>query len=301
VDSTSDVGFKTSVPVLDLHVNATDTPAFRLEQNNSGGFSAQTWDIAGNEANFFVRDVTSGSRLPLRIRPGAPTSTLDLSATGNVGVGTASPQARIHAFAAATEDVFVGLGPNPSGAGGNLPGFNIGHGGQSFGRAAGFLNMRPDSLAVAPNPSLRFMTANVERMIITNTGNIGIGVGGVITNTIQTASGAHLTPGGVWTDASSRDVKHAVEPLGLPAARAALVGLAPVTFKYRVNDERHVGFIAEDVPDLVASDDRKGLSPMDIVAVLTRVVQDQQHTVEVQQQQIADLTARLAAIEARRR
>jgi hypothetical protein len=31
-----------------------------------------------------------------------------------------------------------------------------------------------------------------------------------------------------------------VEPLGLPA-RAALVGLTPVTFKYRINDERHVG------------------------------------------------------------
>ena len=37
------------------------------------------WDIAGNEANFFVRDVTGGSRLPLRIRPGAPTSSIDFS------------------------------------------------------------------------------------------------------------------------------------------------------------------------------------------------------------------------------
>src|SRR5213075_177957 len=63
------------------------------EQNNAGGFTAQTWDIAGNEANFFVRDVTGGSRLPFRIRPGAPTSSIDISATGNVGVGTASPNA----------------------------------------------------------------------------------------------------------------------------------------------------------------------------------------------------------------
>jgi hypothetical protein len=35
-----------------------------------------------------------------------------------------------------------------------------------------------------------------------------------------------------------------------------------------------VGFIAEDVPDLVSTKDRKGLSPMDIVAVLTKVVQE---------------------------
>jgi hypothetical protein len=91
VASTGKVGFRTSTPVLDLHMNTGDTPAMRMEQNNTGGFTAQTWDVAGNEANFFVRDVTSGSRLPFRIRPGAPTSSLDISATGAVGIGTASP------------------------------------------------------------------------------------------------------------------------------------------------------------------------------------------------------------------
>jgi hypothetical protein len=95
VASTGRVGFRTSTPVLDLHVATGNTPAMRLEQNNSSGFTAQTWDIAGNEANFFVRDFTGGSRLPLRIRPGAPTSSLDISATGNVGFGTASPAAAL--------------------------------------------------------------------------------------------------------------------------------------------------------------------------------------------------------------
>src|SRR5215213_1657197 len=83
VGSNSKVGLRTATPVLDMHANTTDTPAIRLEQNNTGGFTAQTWDIAGNEANFFVRDVTSGSRLPFRIRPGAPTSSIDISANGN--------------------------------------------------------------------------------------------------------------------------------------------------------------------------------------------------------------------------
>ena len=86
-----DIGLGTSTPGLDLHIYRSDTPAIRLEQNNSGGYAAQTWDVAGNEANFFVRDLTSGSRLPFRIRPGAPTSSIDISATGNVGIGTASP------------------------------------------------------------------------------------------------------------------------------------------------------------------------------------------------------------------
>ena len=38
-----------------------------------------------------MRDVTGGSRLPFRIRPGAPTSSIDIAASGNVGIGTASP------------------------------------------------------------------------------------------------------------------------------------------------------------------------------------------------------------------
>jgi hypothetical protein len=91
VDSTGRVGFRTSTPVLDLHVNTSNTPALRLEQNNSGGFTAQTWDVGANEANFFVRDVTGGSKLSLRIRPGAPTSSVDISSSGAVGIGTASP------------------------------------------------------------------------------------------------------------------------------------------------------------------------------------------------------------------
>ena len=57
VSSSGQVGFRRSTPVLDLHVNTNNTPGIRLEQNNSGGFTAQTWDIAGNEANFFVRAV----------------------------------------------------------------------------------------------------------------------------------------------------------------------------------------------------------------------------------------------------
>lgn len=106
VDSTGRVGLRSGTPVLDLHINTGNTPAIRLEQNNSQGFTAQTWDVAGNEANFFVRDVTGGSLLPFRIRPGAPTSSLDISADGDVGIGTASPDLRLDARVANTTTDF---------------------------------------------------------------------------------------------------------------------------------------------------------------------------------------------------
>jgi hypothetical protein len=58
------------------------------------------------------------------------------------------------------------------------------------------------------------------------------------------------------------------------------------------SQDKHVGFIAEDVPDLVATPDRKALSPMDIVALLTKVVQEQQKT-------IAELTEKVSRLEQR--
>ncbi|HKY28291.1 MAG TPA: tail fiber domain-containing protein [Pyrinomonadaceae bacterium] len=105
ISSSGNLGVGTATPVLDVHANTSDTPAIRLEQNNGGGFTAQTWDIGANEANFFVRDVTSGSRLSLRIRPGAPTSSLDIAASGNVGIGTGSPASKLTVESTAADTV----------------------------------------------------------------------------------------------------------------------------------------------------------------------------------------------------
>lgn len=98
VDSSGRVGLKTSTPVVELHMADGDSPTMRLEQNGSSGFTAQTWDVAGNEANFFVRDVTNGSTLPFRIQPGAATNSIFVDAQGDVGFGTntVDPNTQVH-------------------------------------------------------------------------------------------------------------------------------------------------------------------------------------------------------------
>ncbi len=134
--------------------------------------------------------------------------------------------------------------------------------------------------------TLTIGAGSVDRITIDGSGNVGIGKPRP-THPLDMASGAHVTAGGVWTDASSRELKENIAELSLNEALAALGELAPVHFTYKADvTEDHVGFIAEDVPELVASSDRKGLSPMDIVAVLTTVVQSQQ-------EKIAELEARL--------
>lgn len=89
------IGLGTSTPAVELHVKDGDTPTLRLEQDSSSGWTAQTWDIAGNETNFFIRDATNGSKLPFRIQPSTPSSTLTLKSDGKVGIGTWSPTAKL--------------------------------------------------------------------------------------------------------------------------------------------------------------------------------------------------------------
>ncbi|MBK5258914.1 MAG: hypothetical protein JJE51_04920 [Thermoanaerobaculia bacterium] len=193
IDSTGRVGFRTSTPVLDLHAATSDTPAIRLEQNSAGGFTAQTWDIAGNEANFFVRDVTGGSRLPFRIRPGAPTSSIDINAVGRVGIGTASPAEKVHVFESADANTLLsvensGLGLMSAGvlrsksdsATSNFQSHGSGRTLSRFGQTLASWN---EMLAVSGNgliigtlgaKPLIFGTNNAARLTISDTGAVTI-------------------------------------------------------------------------------------------------------------------------------
>lgn len=136
------------------------------------------------------------------------------------------------------------------------------------------------------------------KLSILYNGNVGLGVENP-TYPLHHSSGAHLTAGGVWTNASSREYKDKIEELGIGEALEALRGLAPVKFNYKTDpEERHVGFIAEDVPELVATKDRKSLSPMDIVAVLTRVVKEQEGEINKLNKKVVELEAENQAIKA---
>ena len=107
IDSGGDLGLGTNTPATDIHAVNGNTPTLRLEQDGSSGFTAQIWDVAGNEVNFFVRDVTHSSKLPFRIFPGtANNDTLILDAAGEVGIHTTSPAETLHVY----ENVDPGTG-----------------------------------------------------------------------------------------------------------------------------------------------------------------------------------------------
>jgi len=133
------------------------------------------------------------------------------------------------------------------------------------------------------------------------------GTGGgefIIENTTTDYHNAKMVLGGVTVfenghlvTASSRELKTDIKPLDTEAALDAFHKLQPVSYEYKTQrGEKVVGFIAEDVPELVAMPSRKTFDSAEVVAVLTKVVQEQdkrlaekEAEIEAMKQDIAEL------------
>jgi hypothetical protein len=280
VDDGGRLGLKTSTPSVEIHSTDGDTPALRLEQNGGAGFQAQTWDLAGNETNWFLRDVTNGSKLPIRVRPNAPTSSLDvfsnqlvLNDGGNdfdvriegdtdqnlfyadasverIGIGTSTPGAKFHVF------------------------------GTSSGRAAefeqnnGFANteIRLNAPTTGSNWGLTAgagsggftitETGVATRLKVAEGGNVGIAnsaPNALLQVNLATCNGLS------WINSSSRDTKKEIEPLSEEEIKGLIEVLDDVKIvQYLYREESsdaspRIGLIAEDMPDILATEDHKGM------------------------------------------
>lgn len=101
--------------------------------------------------------------------------------------------------------------------------------------------------------------------------------------------------GGVYANGSlywwsSRELKENIADIPVKEAKQLLESLNPVSFKYKGgNKERTLGFIAEEVPSQLADPEQRAVSGMDIIAVLTSVLKDQQKAMTRMQKQIAAL------------
>jgi Chaperone of endosialidase len=312
VADTGKVGLRTAAPLLDIHISTGDTPAQRFEQTGASGFTAQTWDIGANEANFFVRDLTGGSRLPFRIRPGAPTSSIDINASGNVGIGTASPginssvATHILTVHGGTTRAMLELVTSKADAIANTAGqvafFATANTGANGQQVAAVLSDTAGTTALDRGGNLRMFTkANAgplnERLRIDENGAIRVNAlpncgAGIQTN----ASGDFLCI------VSSRQFKNITGELPSNVALANIMALRPQTGSYKATpDVPEHWLIAEEVaevdPALIGLNDGKPhvVKTQNIVADLVAVVQHQVTLLERQQQRIDALERRLSA------
>lgn len=315
VDDGGRVGFGTSTPVVDLHVVSGNTPTLRLAQDGSSGFTAQTWDVAGNEANFFIRDATNGSTLPFRIYPDAGTNSLAIAADDDVGIGTNSPSANINPSGTVQE---ASLHIRRT----NRPATLFV---EAAGNSAGAAVLRAESTNTSTQQARLDLVNNLLEYRFINNGNRvqwfdvtgnkevltlrGQKVG-VLDNDPQfplqvgtdatNGNGAHVTIAGVWTNASTRASKERITDLDGELALETIDRLQPVTYFAKgsgEDGEQYVGFIADDVPELVAMNDRSGIAAIEIAALVTKVVQEQRTTIESQKETIENLVKRVESLE----
>jgi len=81
---------------------------------------------------------------------------------------------------------------------------------------------------------------------------------------------------------SSQELKQDISPLSLDESQIILEDLEPVKFAFKNDPSKreNIGFIAEEVPDVIASKDHKQVRYMEIISALTKVVKEQQKEIE---------------------
>ncbi|MBC8117592.1 MAG: tail fiber domain-containing protein [Candidatus Saccharimonas sp.] len=293
ISSEGRIGLGAFAPQTHLHCQSDGPVTFRLDDFNA--LTPGMWDVEGGGLGFNVKDVEAGTT-PFSLLPGAPSNSLFVAVNGSIGMGTATPDpsSRLDIRSLLTNGL---MAKRDDGNGhylrveNNISAFRCGVQGINGDAQCGSLTA---------DKGLNLLAGGSTKMVINSTGKISFGNSplAITTAALLHTTGARLTAGGAWSNASSRSLKQDIEPITSEQARDTVRALQPVGYRYKNElDERYVGFIAEDVPELVATNDRKGLAPMDITAVLTKVVQDQQTKLEKQEAMIAALTERLEAIE----
>jgi len=263
--------------------DCTDTESYgfasaKLKENNTrlkfedtsvAPFATTDWQLSANDTfsgganKLFVEDLTAVT-VPFLIEGGTPNNALYVDSTGRIGMGTSTPGRNLSIADPVSTIIRMEQSASPF---------------QAWDVVANSNNFYVRDVNHEQNPFIIKISAPYNSLVVDTTGNIGLGVASP-TYQIHHSSGARLDAGN-WINASSRAVKQDIHQLDADAAMGALKALEPVTFAYKENPaETNVGFIAEDVPDLVATSDRTGLSSMDVVAVLTKVIQEQQRTIE---------------------
>ncbi len=327
VDDGGRIGVGTSTPVVELHVRNGDSPTLRLEQDGSSGFTPQTWDLAGNETNFFVRDATNGSRLPFKIRPSAPTNSLYVDTDGDVGIGTATPDARLHVDTnsgepsflvsddgvadstqlVVTEDGDVGIGVDVPGTELHVKGSEVRIDNTGTTTTA-FLRMSNDSgaysvgVAGTQDEFILFDRGSSQSVARYRAG--GNSTWKWFTNGVENMEldvNGDLTTTGTVNGVSDRNAKQNIERVEPETILEKVVDLPISEWSYKKDKEnkRHIGPMAQDFrAQFGLGDDDKTIALSDVSGVALAAIKGLHEVVKEKDAEIQSLRERTEAMEA---
>jgi hypothetical protein len=291
------LGIGVAAPVGKLQVNGDTVWSEKLgqrfilhtRQNGAGDFLQLTVDDAAGNWDW-------GKGITLR------------RSTGNVGIGNTNPEARLHVNGdalvsgsyrfgnnsqlQADQGGSIELGGNNSTAGTGVPYIDFHYRGlvQDYNTRIinddnGRLSILAGNFAVRDCFAVSLGCADFNIGHPSRRGSPGRalvdGTSILYMNYDNDWSGG-VTYWGALNRASTRDIKEDILTLDAPDAAALLRGLEPVRYRMIGDESRaeHMGFIAEDVPDAIAGPDHRTINESHIVAVLTRVVKEQQRRLD---------------------
>lgn len=282
-----------------IQATGSNTAAFVDFQQVAGAKPAYLWELAGfQESTFWVNDKTS-SRLGL-VFNGSPISTLAIGSTGNFGIDTPNPVVAFHlnhVAEAKAETLARFTGNNTT----DRLDFNNGSAtagvyipriqGVTFSANAGLIleSLTADgggSPAIAHNVATVAGVALVNRPLVVYRNNN-------VQQVFIAANGDMFATS--FSPISSRAFKERIADLDLPVATAALGEMTPVEFVYKddATKRQRIGFIAEDVPEIIANSDRQSVPLMDAVALVTRVAKGHQSDLDTRSQTLGDQATQL--------
>jgi hypothetical protein len=307
IDNNGDVGLGNANPVVELHMTDGDSPTLRLEQDGSSGFGSQTWDIAGNEANFFVRDVTGGSQLPFKIRPGADTDALVINGNNNIGIGAPNPSQKLQVESGNVYIKSGKLGINV------VPGsFALDVTGTSrFTGTTQYVGNVTYNLSSANGVSFLGSSFMTTMRVDAINNRVGIGTASPA-YALEVCGTIATTAMNVTTGIScSSDERFKTNIQDLSGSLDKVLQLRGVSYDWRIsefpkksfNDKKQIGFIAQDLenvlPELV-QEDADGYKSVDyskVAPILVEAIKEQQDLINAQQKEIARLQSDLAGLQ----
>ena len=299
------IGVGTSTPQSEIHILDGDTPALRLEQDSRMGWSKQTWIISGNEANFFIRDVTSGSALPFRIRSGAPNNSLYIGGNGNIGLGTTSPSAKLEVVGDAVirgTDSKVTITDTTTGGAADvrtLLTLNSEHGSNikfesrninntewkigTHSSDNSFMISRADTVDINADPHDNYnLLLNDNSFIVRK----------IESQELMRLTDTALTINGTFVSASSRTIKDNIESVE-PREILDMVSSLPIYKWNYINDEasvKHIGPIAEEFYELFRlGSDNKHIASLDTSGIALAAIQALSSELKIKSNQIESL------------
>lgn len=269
-------------------------PNPRLSFEDNEGIT-QIWDLFADHTGFDIVDSIAGTA-PFHIDAAATSDSLIIRANGNIGFGTAFPQELMHVQKNAIPAVAENLARfsiSDDSVGRLTFGNNSATNGIFHPRIQGLVTSQATALSlegiiandIGANPAISFNAARSAGGGLATRPLVAYRNNGVIKVLVSANGDVTATS---FSPSSSRAIKKQIALLDSDTAREALQQLLPVEYVYKadLSGEKRLGFIAEDVPELVANTDRKSVPIMDVVALVTRVVKDQQDRIDSQSQEL---------------